>query len=138
VHHLWNEPLLLAVPAQRAATAADLTTLADLPLARPARDENPEAFDLITDACKAVGFVPRPGPALINAQDILLGPVAAGHCWTLLPSHIARTDSTAVAFIEPGRPILLPTALVLPHPTPRALAADLLTAATTTRQTPAP
>lgn len=134
VHHLWSEPMLLAVPAQRADAAADITTLADLPLARPAREENPEAFDLITGACKTAGFVPRPGPTLVNAQDILLGPIAAGHCWTLLPSHVARTDSAAVAFVEPGRPIHLPTALVLPHPTPRALATDLLAAAAAARQ----
>lgn len=134
VHYLWDDPLLIAVPAERADTADDLSTLADLPLAGPAREENPEAFDLITAACMAAGFMPRPGPILVNAQDILLGPVAAGHCWTLLPAHTARTESTAVAFIEPSRPILLPTALVLPSPTPRALAIDLLAAAKATQQ----
>lgn len=129
VHHLWDELLLLAVPARRAATAADLATLADLPLARPAREEDPGAFDLIQKACQAAGFAPRPGPTLTHTQDILAGPVAAGHCWTLLPSSAIRADSAAVSFIEPTPPILAPTALAVPHPTRRALVTDLIAAA---------
>ncbi|TVT32993.1 LysR family transcriptional regulator [Amycolatopsis rhizosphaerae] len=136
VHHLWDDPLLLAVPAERASTADDLVSLASLPLARPARDENPEAFDLVTAACKAAGFMPRPGPTVVNAQDVLLGPVAAGHCWTLLPAHIARTGSDAVAFVPPRRPILLPTALVLLRAAPRSTAVDLLSATLKVARTP--
>ncbi|WP_192808913.1 LysR family transcriptional regulator [Actinomadura montaniterrae] len=130
-HHLWDEPLLLAVPAQRAATAADLATLVDLPLALAPREEDPGTHDLITGACQAAGFTPTPGPTLTHAQDILAGPIAAGHCWALLPTSAVRTDSAAVSFIEPTPPILVPTALAVPHPARRALATDLLTAAKT-------
>ena len=129
VHQLWNEPLLLAVPADRAQDAADLADLADLPLSRTDREENPDSFDRITEACKAAGFVPRPGPTLVTAQDTLLGPVAAGQCWTILPAHTTHTDSAAVAIVRPATPILQPTALVLPHPSPRPIALELLAAA---------
>lgn len=128
VRHLWDEPLVLAVPADRAPVAADLIGLADLPLSRTARDENPDTFDLITDACKAAGFVPKPGPTLVTAQDTLLGPIAAGRCWTVLPAHTAHADSAAVAFIEPSRPILEPTSFVLPYPSARPAAEELLAA----------
>lgn len=84
VHHLRDEPLLLAVPPNRAA-AADLATLGDLPLARSAREEDPGAYDLITEACTTAGFAPRLGPLLTRAQDILAGPVAAGHCYHEAP-----------------------------------------------------
>ncbi|MEW1861919.1 MULTISPECIES: LysR family transcriptional regulator [unclassified Streptomyces] len=128
VRHLWDEPLLLAVPAGRAQAAAGLVGLADLPLSRTTREENPDTFDLITDACKAAGFTPRPGPTLVTAQDILLGPVAAGQCWTVLPAHTAHADSAAVAFVEPNRPILEPTSFVLPYPSARPAAEELLAA----------
>lgn len=137
VHHLWDEPLLLAVPARRAATAAGLASLADLPLARAPREEDPGTFDLITNACRAAGFAPRPGPALTHVQDILAGPVAAGHCWALLPSSAIRADSAAVSFVEPAPPILMPTALAVPHPARRALVTGLLAAAGTVVRDPA-
>ena len=133
VHHLWDEPLLLAVAPERAATAGDLATLGDLPLARSAREENPCAYDLITEACAAAGFAPRPGPLLTRAQDILAGPVAAGQCWALLPPGAVRRDSIAVAFVEPAQPILIPTGLALPQLTRRALAVDLVSAAQATQ-----
>lgn len=129
IHHLWDEPLLIAVPAERTTTAADLATLTDLPLARAPREEDPGTFDLITKACQAAGFVPRPGPALTHAQDILAGPVAAGHCWALLPTSAVRADSAAVSFVKPSPPILAPTTLAVPQPARRALITDLLAAA---------
>ncbi|MCO5999669.1 LysR family transcriptional regulator [Actinoallomurus rhizosphaericola] len=135
VHHLWDEPLLVAVPAPRAATAADLVTLADLPLARSPREANPGAFDLITAACAAAGFTPRPGPILTSVQDLLAGPIAAGHCWALLPAGSIRADSAAVAFVAPTPPIHLPTALALTDPPRRPLATDLLVAARRTNST---
>lgn len=128
-YRLWDEPMVLAVPVGRVEGAARLTALADLPLARAAREENPQAFDLLTRACEAAGFVPKAGPTVVNAEDVLLGPVAAGECWALLPAHAARSASGAVALVEPAEPILLPTALVLPRPARRALAGALLAAA---------
>ncbi|MGW6332429.1 LysR family transcriptional regulator [Nocardia rhamnosiphila] len=80
VHHLWNEPLFLVVPAAYAHTAGNLAALAELPLARSARADNPGVHDLITAACRAAGFTPRVGPALTRVHDLLAGPVASGEC----------------------------------------------------------
>jgi hypothetical protein len=62
---------------------------------------------------------------------MLAGPVASGGCWTLLPADVVSQDFTAVALIEPDSPILVPAALALPDPAPRASALTLLTAAQT-------
>ncbi|GAA2298349.1 hypothetical protein GCM10010149_53860 [Nonomuraea roseoviolacea subsp. roseoviolacea] len=131
VHHLWDEPLLLAVPAAYARTAGDLATLADLPLARSAREDNPGVHDLITAACRAAGFTPRVGPTLTRVQDLLAGPVASGGCWTLLPAGVVSQNSTAVTLVQPDPPIHVPAALALPDRTRRASALSLLTAAQT-------
>ncbi len=113
MHHLWDEPLLLAVPTKRADTAGDLRALADLPLARADRDDNPGVFDLITRACHTAGFDPRPGPQLASVQDILAGPIAAGQCWTLLYASTAPHDSTSVTILPPVPTITVPTGLAV-------------------------
>lgn len=129
VHHLWDEPLLLAVPAARADAAGDLATLAELPLARYTRADNPGTDDLITAACQAAGFIPRTGPTLTRAQDLLTGPVSAGDCWTVLAADLLHHVPAAVALIPPDPPILVPTALALANPVRRAVVLSLLTAA---------
>jgi DNA-binding transcriptional LysR family regulator len=138
VHHLWDEPLLLAVPAAHAHLAGDLAALADLPLARPARADNPGVHDLITAACRAAGFTPRVGPTLSRVQDLLAGPVASGECWTVLPAGVLSPDFTAVALIEPEPPIRAPAALALPDHAPRAAALTLLAAARAARPATTP
>ncbi|MEU5595954.1 LysR family transcriptional regulator [Streptomyces sp. NPDC020298] len=131
VHHLWDEPLLLAVPAARAGSAGDLATLAELPLARYARAESPGTDDLITAACQAAGFTPRKGPTLTRAQDLLTGPVSAGDCWALLAADLLHHVPTAVALVPPVPAVLVPTALALPDPVRRAVVLNLLTVART-------
>ncbi|MFI5821777.1 LysR family transcriptional regulator [Streptomyces rishiriensis] len=129
VHHLWDEPLLLAVPAARAASAGDLATLAELPLARYARADSPGTDDLITAACRAAGFTPRKGPTLTRAQDLLTGPVSAGDCWAVLAADLLHHVPAAVALVPPVPPVLVPTALALPDPVRRAVVLNLLTVA---------
>ncbi|SDM39085.1 LysR family transcriptional regulator [Allokutzneria albata] len=133
IHHLWDEPLLATVPADHARTAGTIAALAELPLARSARADNPGVYDLITAACRAAGFTPRPGPTLTRVQDLLAGPVASGGCWTLLPAGVVSHDFTAVALVPPDPPILVPAALALPEATPRASALSLLAAVQGTR-----
>ncbi|MEV5569692.1 LysR family transcriptional regulator [Spirillospora sp. NPDC052269] len=131
VHHLWDEPLLVVVPTAYASTAGNIAALAELPLARSARADNPCVHDLITAACQAAGFAPRMGPTLTRVQDLLAGPVASGECWTLLPAGVVPQDSTAVALVQPDPPIRVPAALALSDAAPRASALSLLAAAQT-------
>jgi DNA-binding transcriptional LysR family regulator len=106
VHLLWEEPLLVAVPAHLAPVdggPVDLATLADLPLAQAPRSANTGVFDLIAAACRVAGFAPRPGPALVSVQDLLSGQVAAGTCWTLLYAS-TPTDLPRGTALRPSRP----------------------------------
>ena len=64
LHQLWNEPLLLALPVGFPGDRAELSALADLPLAQTPRDHNPGMFDLVVAACRAAGFSPKAGPQL--------------------------------------------------------------------------
>lgn len=131
---LWDEPLLAAVPARLAADggAVNLAVLAALPLSQAVRAANLGVHDLVTAACRAVGFAPRPGPAFGSVQDLLAAHVAAGRCWTLLYA------ATPAAVIPPGVALLpvrpavdVPTGLAVPDPARRPLTAELLTAART-------
>ncbi|PZS31204.1 MAG: LysR family transcriptional regulator [Pseudonocardiales bacterium] len=134
VHPLWDEPLLLAVPAERASAtgdAIDLAALADLPLAQTPRSANPGVFDLVAAGCHAAGFTPLSGPTLGSVQDLLAGHVAAGRCWTVLYASTAAMAPHDVT-LRPAQPALrVPTGLAVPDPPRRALVDELLVAART-------
>jgi len=133
IHPLWDEPLLVAMPAGRAPAGSgglELAHLADLPLSQADRPANPGVYDLITGACRAAGFTPLPGPTFGSVQDLLASQVAAGRCWTLL---YAGTPSTSiprgVALIQPRLPVHVPTGLAVPAHHHRSLLDELLAAA---------
>ncbi len=111
IHHLWDEPLLAVVPPAF-GLVPDLRALADLPLARTDRAFNPGVYDLISQACRSAGFQPLAGPALASIQDLVVGPIAAGQCWTLLYRSTAPT-TTAVHVMAPQPPIVVPTGLAV-------------------------
>jgi DNA-binding transcriptional LysR family regulator len=133
VHPLWDEPLLVAMPAARSPADADrvgLADLADLPLAQATRAANPGVFDLITGACRTAGFTPRPGPVLGSVQDLLAAHVAAGSCWTLLYASTPRAEIPAsVALRQPEPLISVPTGLAVPTRPRRPLVQPFLEAA---------
>jgi DNA-binding transcriptional LysR family regulator len=119
VHHLWDEPLHAAVPAplMSEGTRADLSALAGLPLARAGRTANPGVHDLITAACGAAGFTPRPALSFGSIQDLLATHVAAGRCWTLLYASTPAAALPASVALLPTRPaLLIPTGLAVPIP----------------------
>lgn len=135
VHPLWNEPLLIALPAQRAPFGGGpvgLGTLTDLPLAQTPRSVNPGVFDLIAAACQAAGFTSLPGPSLGSVQDLLAGHVAAGRCWTVLYANNPAAVPRGVALLPAQPALTIPTGLAVPHPPRRILLDELLTAAKTT------
>lgn len=133
VHPLWDEPLHVAVPADRAphdGGPVALATLADLPLSQVPRTANPGVFDLITAACRDAGFTPRPGPPFGSVQNLLTGQVAAGRCWTFLYAGTPATTVPRAVALVPCRPALaVRTGLALPDPRRRDLVDDLLAAA---------
>jgi DNA-binding transcriptional LysR family regulator len=133
VEPLWDEPLHAAIPARLApadGSPVDLAILASLPLAQASQAANPGVHELITAACRAAGFIPRPGPSFGIIQDLLAAHVAAGRCWTLLyASTLAAAIPPDVALL-PTRPALrVATGLAVPDPVRRSLTSDLLTAA---------
>ncbi len=128
VHHLWDEPLLLVVPTSWAELNGELSTLADLPLARAEQTDNPGVFDLITNACRAAGFDPITGPRLGSIQDIVAGPIAAGNCWTMLYAVTAPPASPLVTTLAPEPPIAVPTGLAVRND-PNDRLTDLIAAA---------
>jgi len=132
LHHLFEEPLLAAVPAHgRPADGEpiDLADLAGLPLARTPRSENPGFHDLVERACGAAGFSPLAGPAFTTVQDVLTGHVAAGRCWTLLFASTAVLVPGNV-LLAPTRPqVLVPTQLAVRDSPPRPLVAAFLATA---------
>ena len=135
VHPLWDEPLHAAVPARLVpadGTPVELATLAGLPLSQAAPDANPGVHELITAACRAAGFTPRPGPPLGIIQDLLAAHVAAGRCWTLLYASTPAATIPPDVVLLPTRPALrVATGLAVPHPVRRPLTSDLLAAART-------
>jgi hypothetical protein len=136
VHPLWDEPFHAAIPARLAPAdggPVDLATLAGLPLSQASPAANPGVHELITDACRAAGFIPRPGPPLGVIQDLLAAHVAAGRCWTLLYASTPAATIPPDVVLLPTRPTLrVTTGLAVPHPVRRSLTSDLLTAARST------
>jgi len=131
LHHLWNEPLLLALPVGYPGDPVELSALADLPLAQTPREHNPGMFDLVVAACRAAGFSPKAGPQLGSMQDLLAGPVAAGHCWTVLYAATAPPATANVRLPTPDPALTVPTSLAVADPTRRTLVNDFVTVART-------
>ncbi|MGF1427020.1 LysR family transcriptional regulator [Kitasatospora sp. LaBMicrA B282] len=129
---VWQEELLVALPARHApagVTAVDLAQLAELPLHLTARRNNPPLVDLVLGACRDAGFEPVPGPPYSSLQDTLaaLGAGVAG--WTVVYAvHADQVRSGRVAFLPvrspgggpgageggAGSALSLPTVLAVP------------------------
>jgi DNA-binding transcriptional LysR family regulator len=142
VHQLWDEPLHAAIPARYLPADEGLVVLkalAGLPLSRAGRASNPGVHDLITAACRAAGFTPRPGPSFGSIQDLLAAHVAAGRCWTLLYAGTpAAAIPAGVAFLPISPALRVPTGLAVPDPAQRLLAGELLASAHAAITVPAP
>ncbi len=131
-HWLWDEPLVLAVPADRAPVQPaplDLASLADLPLTQRPRATNPGVYDAIRHACHQAGFEPTPGPTLGSLQDQLAVAVAAGRCWTLLYASTTIGAGSRVALVPPLTPVLIPTGLAVNDREGQPLCGEFLKAA---------
>ncbi|GGU18770.1 LysR family transcriptional regulator [Streptomyces violascens] len=104
---LWEDPLVVALPAAHPLASQDETALPDLaalPLCITARRNNPALVDLVVGACHAAGFEPVPGPVSGSLQDTL-ATIGLGRSWTVVyEAHARVLHSPRVAF----RPVRAP------------------------------
>ncbi|WP_331743211.1 LysR family transcriptional regulator [Kitasatospora sp. NBC_01300] len=105
---VWQEELVVALPARHplaGADAVDLARLSALPLHLTERRNNPPLVDLVTAACRDAGFEPVPGPPHSSLQDTLaaLGAGVAG--WTVVyAAHAHQLRGGQVAFLPVRSP----------------------------------
>ncbi|RKN44780.1 LysR family transcriptional regulator [Streptomyces hoynatensis] len=113
---LWEEPLVIALPARhRLSRGRDvaLADLAPLPLRLVPRHRNPALADLVAGACREAGFAPLPGPPAGSLHDTLAAIGAGPPTWTVVyASQAGQLRPARVAFRPPrGRTLALTTAL---------------------------
>ncbi|MFF4183024.1 LysR substrate-binding domain-containing protein [Streptomyces sp. NPDC001691] len=114
---LWEDPLVVALPAAHPLARQDeiaLSELAALPLCITARRNNPALVDLVVGACHAAGFEPVPGPVGGSLQDVL-ATIGLGSLWTVVyaaHSHVLHSPRVAFRPVrDPG--LALPTGLAV-------------------------
>ncbi len=122
---VWQDPLVVALPARHPLAAeADvaLEDLAGLPLRLTERRVNPPLVDLVVTACQEAGFEPVPAPASSSLQDTLAAIGAATPLWTVVyAAHARLLHSTRVAFRPVRGPgLALPTSLAVRRSAPTA------------------
>ncbi|MGK5553283.1 LysR substrate-binding domain-containing protein [Actinomadura kijaniata] len=116
---VWQDELLVALPARHplaAADAIDLAGLADVPLLLVGRRRNPPLVDLVTGACREAGFTPPPGPGYSSLQDTLAALGAGVPAWSVVYAEAARqvrNDRVAFRPVRSPAPLSLPTVLAM-------------------------
>ena len=105
VHRLFEEPMVVAVPAghplaqQRGAEPHPLSVFAQESFIAFAGVEGPGMFDATLAACLRAGFTPRLGQEAPRITSTL-GLVAAGLGVALVPASISRIAMDGVAYCE--------------------------------------
>ena len=105
VHRLFEEPMVVAVPAghalaqKRGAEPHPLSVFAQESFIAFARVEGPGMFDATLAACLRAGFTPRLGQEAPRITSTL-GLVAAGLGVAIVPASISRIAMDGVAYCE--------------------------------------
>ncbi|SNQ51866.1 conserved hypothetical protein [Frankia canadensis] len=113
---VWQEPLVVALPARhelgRRSDVA-LADLAHLPLGLVPRRRNPVLVDLVIRACHDAGFQPVPSPLTGTLEDTLATIGSGAPLWTVLyAAHARQLRASRVSFRPVrGRPLSMTTAL---------------------------
>lgn len=111
---VWDDPLVVAVPATHPAAshaAVDLAALASLPLWLVGRKANAPLVDLVMSACAAAGFEPMMAPRDSKLPETLAS-IGSGGGWTVLYApHAKQLRHDRVAF-RPASPGLAMTTSV--------------------------
>ncbi|MEU9045897.1 MULTISPECIES: LysR family transcriptional regulator [unclassified Kitasatospora] len=125
---VWQDELVLALPARHALAEQpdiDLADLAALPLRLTERRNHPALVDLVTDACVQAGFQPVLGPAHGGTLQDTLAAIGTGTpMWTVVYAANARmTNTHRIAFRPCRTPLTLPTSIAVRRsaPLPRLL-----------------
>ncbi|WP_326825324.1 LysR family transcriptional regulator [Streptosporangium sp. NBC_01756] len=116
---IWTDPLYVALPVGHPLTrSADLRLedLADLPLRLAPREDNPPFHDLVTDACRAAGIAPPPGPPFTTFQETLSDIGVAAPSWTVFYEVAGLPEIPRVAVRTLAEATLTTSLAVLPGP----------------------
>ncbi|MEU4191174.1 LysR family transcriptional regulator [Kribbella sp. NPDC026611] len=112
---VWDDQLLIALPASVATEEVALTDLRDLPLRITDRRTNPPLVDLVMSACAAEGFEPVLGPRSSSLQDTHAAIGAGAPSWTVIYESHARLLREGRVVYRRSRPALsLTTSLAVP------------------------
>ncbi|MBB5119725.1 LysR family transcriptional regulator [Streptomyces eurocidicus] len=130
---VWQDQLVVALPARHPLASAPDVALADLaglPLRLTDRRNNPPLVDLVVSACRDAGFAPVPGPPSSSLQNTLAAIGAASPMWTVVYASHARQLRTGKVAFRPvrGEGLSLPTALAVHPSSPPAALGALLAA----------
>ncbi|MFJ8623346.1 LysR family transcriptional regulator [Kitasatospora sp. NPDC093550] len=124
---VWQEELVIALPARHALAEraeVDLADLAALPLRMTERRNHPALVDLVAAACARAGFTPVAGPPHGTLQDTLASIGTGEPMWTVVYGANARmTNARRIAFRPCRTPLALATWLAVRRgaPPPRLL-----------------
>lgn len=119
---LWQDELMVALPAQHDLAANDTVEFADLehlPLRLTRRAANPALHDLVLRCCREAGFTPRSGPEFTTAQDTLAAIGFSRPSWTVFYApHAAQLPVPGVAFRALRNPTPLARTYLAVRPDP--------------------
>jgi DNA-binding transcriptional LysR family regulator len=121
---LWDDPLVVALPAAHplaAGPAVEMAALRGLPLRLADRARNAPLHDLVLRSCRTAGFEPTPGPAFTTDQDTLAAIGFGAPGWTVYyASQADRLAPPQVVFRPLRAPApVMPTALAVRREPPR-------------------
>ncbi|MGG2464582.1 LysR substrate-binding domain-containing protein [Streptomyces sp. RGM 3693] len=106
---LWQDALMVALPARHELAAretVELARLAELPLRISPPARNPALHDLVMRSCREAGYEPLQGPEFTNAQDTLAAIGYGKPSWTVFYApHADQLPVPGVVF----RPLREPT-----------------------------
>ncbi|HEY4459193.1 MAG TPA: LysR family transcriptional regulator [Pseudonocardiaceae bacterium] len=119
---LWQDELMVALPAQHdiaAREAVDFADLEHLPLRLTRRAANPALHDLVLRCCREAGFAPRFGPEFTTAQDTLAAIGFSKPSWTVFYApHAAQLPVPGVVFRALRNPTPLARTYLAVRPDP--------------------
>jgi len=134
---VWDDPLVVALPATHPAAAeasVGLAALASLPLWLVPRKANSPLVDLVMSACAAAGFEPTFGSRGSKLPETLAS-IGNGGGWTVVYApHAQQLHHDRVAFRHVDPPLTMPTSVAVPQGSRSHLLTRLIAACAEVRE----